>query len=117
MSAIVAGALLLSWPQSDTLQGVNFKSLWPALSVLLACGFWALDNNFTRKVALVEASWVACVKGLVAGVGNLVLAFVLGASLPDLRTIPAVLLVGFMAYDVSLTLFVLALRHLGASRA
>ena len=113
MSAIVAGALLLSWPQSDTLQGVNFKSLWPALSVLLACGFWALDNNFTRKVALVEASWVACVKGLVAGVGNLVLAFVLafvlGASLPDLRTIPAVMLVGFMAYGVSLTLFVLAL--------
>lgn len=119
MTAIVAGALLLSWPQNTALQGVQLESLWPALAVLLACALWALDNNLTRKVALNDASWIACVKGLVAGTTNLALAAVVGAAWPkDLfAAIPAAMLVGFLAYGVSLALFVVALRHLGASRA
>lgn len=121
MVAIVAGALLLSWPQNDALRGVQLASLWPAVAVLLACALWALDNNFTRKVALNDASWIACVKGLVAGITNLALAWVAGVAWPELTrmsaAVPAAMLVGFLAYGVSLALFVVALRHLGASRA
>ena len=118
MTAIVAGALLLSWPWQQPASGApTAASLWPALAVTLACFFWALDNNFTRKVSLQDASWIACVKGLVAGATNLALAFVLGAVLPDVTSISAAMLVGFLAYGVSLALFVVALRHLGASRA
>ena len=118
MAAIVAGAMLLSWPQalaSASPQAEN--ALWPALAVLLACFFWALDNNFTRKVALMDASWIACVKGLAAGATNLSLAFFVGAALPGAATVAAAMSVGFVAYGVSLALFVLGLRHLGASRA
>ena len=116
MMAIVAGALLLSWPQDDLLRGQPIASLWPALAVVLACLFWALDNNFTRKVALSDASWVACIKGLAAGTTNLLLAFALGAALPAAGQVAAATVVGFLAYGVSLALFVVALRHLGASR-
>ncbi|MGA8785582.1 MAG: DMT family transporter [Polaromonas sp.] len=114
MAAIVAGALLLSWPASGE---QAFTSLWPALAVLLACFFWALDNNFTRKVALADASWIACVKGLAAGATNLLLAFLTGAALPGALRLFAAMGVGFFAYGVSLALFVLGLRHLGAARA
>ncbi|HEY3048280.1 MAG TPA: DMT family transporter [Polaromonas sp.] len=118
MAAIVAGALLLSWPQPDAASGgLTLASLWPALAVTLACFFWALDNNFTRKVALADASWIACVKGLVAGATNLALAFLAGAALPAAAKISAAMLVGLLAYGVSLALFVVGLRHLGASRA
>ena len=121
MGAIVAGALLLSWPQNAALQNVQPTSLWPALTVLLACALWALDNNFTRKVALNDASWIACIKGLVAGSTNLGLAWAVGTAWPELThmsaAIPAAMGVGFLAYGVSLALFVVALRHLGASRA
>ena len=118
MAAIVAGALLLSWPSGEAAAGAQAAtSIWPALAVTLACFFWALDNNFTRKVALNDASWIACVKGLVAGTTNLLLAFAVGAALPDLAKISAAMAVGFVAYGVSLTLFVVGLRHLGASRA
>ena len=121
MGAIVAGALLLSWPQNAALQGVQPTSLWPALAVLLACALWALDNNFTRKVALNDASWIACIKGLAAGSTNLGLAWAVGTAWPELThlsaVIPAAMGVGFLAYGVSLALFVVALRHLGASRA
>jgi drug/metabolite transporter (DMT)-like permease len=114
MAAIVAGALLLSWAPGEA---PDAAPLWPALAVLLACLFWALDNNFTRKVALADAAWIAGVKGLVAGTTNLLLAFVAGASLPGALTVSAAMAVGFLAYGVSLALFVVGLRHLGASRA
>lgn len=117
MAAIVAGALLLSWPQSAMGAGLEPSQLWPALAVVMACAFWALDNNFTRKVSLSDASWIACVKGLSAGVTNLLLAFLLGATLPSAGKISAAMAVGFLAYGVSLALFVVALRQLGASRA
>ena len=119
MAAIVAGALLLSWPQSDPSDPTTstFALLWPASAVLLACFFWALDNNFTRKVSLTDASWIACVKGLAAGVTNLLLAFLVGAALPGPGTTAIAMGVGLLAYGVSLALFVVGLRHLGTSRA
>ena len=117
MAAIVAGAVLLSWPSAVATSGVpESTSLWPTLAVLLACLFWALDNNFTRKVALADASWIACVKGLAAGATNLALAFALGAALPGAFRLSLAMMVGLFAYGVSLVLFVVALRHLGTAR-
>lgn len=111
MLVIVIGALILSWP-SDAL----FSGILPSLAVLGACLAWGIDNNLTRKVSLSDATWIASVKGLVAGSVNLLLAFVLGATLPAPSNIAGALLVGFFAYGVSLTLFILALRHLGTAR-
>ena len=117
MTLIVAGALVLAWPQGAAQTSTQAFDLWPALAVVFACTFWALDNNFTRYVAHADASWIACVKGLSAGVTNLILAYLLGASWPPLAGASAAMVVGFLCYGVSLALFVVALRHLGASRA
>ena len=117
MALIVMGALLLNWPHGAVTTDLLAVQLWPALAVVAACAFWALDNNFTRKVAHADASWIACVKGLSAGVINLLLALLLGAAWPSLAGVSAAMVVGFLAYGVSLALFVVALRHLGASRA
>lgn len=111
MVAIVAGAVVLSWPGE-----ARFAGAWPALAVLGACFAWGLDNNLTRKVSLSDATWIASVKGLVAGSVNLVLAFMMGASVPPLPNLAGALVVGFFAYGVSLALFVVSLRHLGTAR-
>ena len=111
MGAIVAGAVVLSWPGE-----ARFGELWPALAVLGACLAWGLDNNLTRKVSLADATWVAMVKGLAAGTVNLCLALTLGASLPPIGTLAGTAVLGFFAYGISLTLFVKALRHLGTAR-
>jgi drug/metabolite transporter (DMT)-like permease len=116
MAAIVAGAVVLAWPPSGSV-AVSAFDLAPAAAVVAACLLWALDNNFTRKVSLADASWVACVKGSAAGVTNLVLALALGAALPPWPLTAAAMGVGLLAYGVSLALFVMSLRHLGASRA
>jgi drug/metabolite transporter (DMT)-like permease len=111
MLAIVAGALVLSWPGD-----AQFGNLWPALAVLGACLSWGIDNNLTRKVSLADASWVAMVKGLAAGSVNLVIALALGASLPPAGMLAGSAVLGFFAYGISLMLFVVALRHLGTAR-
>ncbi|MFM1210701.1 EamA family transporter [Yersinia enterocolitica] len=111
MIVIVAGAAILSWPGE-----ARFAGLWPTLAILGACFAWGIDNNLTRKVSLTDATWIASVKGLVAGVVNLALAFTLGATLPPLPNLAGALLVGFFAYGVSLALFVIGLRHLGTAR-
>ncbi len=112
MLAIVAGAVVLSVPS-----GVQLGSPWPALAVLGACLAWGLDNNLTRKVALHDATWLACVKGLVAGVVNLLIALALDPWFPAAGTVGAAVAVGFLAYGVSLVLFIVAMRNLGTARA
>jgi len=84
--------------------------------VVAACLCWAIDNNLTRKVSGSDAVVVAGLKGLVAGVANLGIAFALGQTLPAMATMLASGLVGFFGYGLSLVLFVLALRHLGTAR-
>jgi drug/metabolite transporter (DMT)-like permease len=112
MLAIVAGGLVLAWPGGE----MNWLRWQPALLVAAACLAWAIDNNFTRKVSLADASWIAMVKGLVAGATNLVLALALGAAWPPVPVVAAAALVGFASYGASLSLFVVGLRELGTAR-
>ena len=111
MVSIVAGAVVVSWPGE-----VKFAGMWPALAVLGACFAWGVDNNLTRRVSLSDATWIASVKGLVAGSVNLILAFIAGTTIPSLPDIAGAMAVGFFAYGVSLALFVIGLRHLGTAR-
>jgi drug/metabolite transporter (DMT)-like permease len=112
MAAIVAGAVVLSVPT-----GAELGSIWPSLAILAACFCWGIDNNLTRKISLTDATWLAAVKGGVAGPVNLALAFALGSRLPDVASIAGAMVVGFFAYGVSLVLFIVAMRHVGTARA
>jgi drug/metabolite transporter (DMT)-like permease len=111
MVAIVAGAVVLSWPGE-----AGFGRALPALAVIGACLCWGIDNNLTRKVSLADAGWIASIKGLAAGATNLLLALLLGATWPAWPAVGAALAVGFVAYGVSLVLFIIGLRHLGTAR-
>ena len=111
MLSILAGAFVLSW------QGeANFSGLLPSIALLGACLAWGIDNNLTRKVSLADTTWIACVKGLVAGSVNLALALLLETDLPSWSHFIGAMIVGFFAYGVSLALFVVGLRHLGTAR-
>ena len=111
MAFIVAGAVVLSWPES-----LAMGDLLPALAVLGACLAWGIDNNLTRKVSLADATSIAMLKGLVAGAVNLALALGTGSSLPDPGVIAAACALGLISYGASLVLFVRALRELGTAR-
>ncbi len=112
MLAIAGGAVVLSWPGE-----ARFAGAWPALAILGACLCWAIDNNLTRKVALADATWIAAVKGSAAGSVNLALGWALGSALPGGETALLAMVVGLLAYGLSLVLFVVGMRHLGTARA
>ena len=113
MALIVAGGLLLSWPGTHT--STNPVGTGAAF-IVGACLFWALDNNLTRQVSNSDALFIAGLKGIIAAVVNIGLALALGQSLPPRSVMEPVLLIGFLGYGISLALFVLALRGLGAAR-
>jgi drug/metabolite transporter (DMT)-like permease len=110
-AVIVIGAGFLSWPAHAAI-GID----WGPLLIAAACLAWAIDNNLTRKVSASDPMQIAMVKGLVAGVVNVGIALALAANLPPPMICLAAAVVGFFGYGVSLTLFVLALRHLGTAR-
>lgn len=87
-----------------------------SLAIVGACLGWAIDNNLTRKVSGADPLVTAMSKGLAAGCFNLGLGFALGGKLPDWGSMASALALGFLAYGVSLMLFIYALRHLGAAR-
>jgi drug/metabolite transporter (DMT)-like permease len=112
MALIIAGGVVLAWPSG----GGGRTSLWGAFAVAGACLCWAVDNNLTRKVSANEPIFIAGTKGLLAGITNVGLALAFGATRPSASLIAAAATVGFLGYGVSLVLFVLGLRGLGAAR-
>ena len=111
MACITLGGAVISWAGLPV-----FGVPWGSLAVAGACFCWAIDNNLTRKVSGGDPVQIAAIKGLVAGPVNVAVAFLAGAKLPGVLTVLESGAVGFVCYGVSLTLFVLALRHLGTAR-
>lgn len=111
MVLIVIAGVLLTWDQR-----AQFGFSIGAVAIAGACLCWAIDNNLTRKVSAVDAVQIAAIKGVIAGSVNLALAIALGASMPAIGTAVLTGVIGLGGYGISLVLFVLALRHLGAAR-
>jgi drug/metabolite transporter (DMT)-like permease len=107
---ISAGGVVLGWPAGE------LSLAWPALWIACACLCWALDNNLTRRVSDGHAVKIAAAKGLIAGAVNLCLSAALGYRFPGTVLSIVSCLIGALGFGVSLVLFVIALRHLGAAR-
>jgi drug/metabolite transporter (DMT)-like permease len=117
VAAIALGGIVLSTVAGSTghARGEWGLSLG-ALGVIAACALWGLDNNLTRNVSDKDPVRIAAIKGLGAGSFSLVTAFALGAAAPQPLLILAALALGSASYGLSLVLFILALRGLGAAR-
>jgi drug/metabolite transporter (DMT)-like permease len=111
MAAIFLGAALIALRTPSAHGG-----LLGDLAVAGACLCWAIDNNCTSKIADVDALTLASIKGVVAGAANVSLALVMGSVLPSPGLVAASAMLGFFGYGLSLVLFVLALREIGAAR-
>ncbi|RPI26043.1 MAG: DMT family transporter [Chloroflexota bacterium] len=107
---VTLASVVLSW------NGGSWGFSVGALGVLGACILWGLDNNLTRNVSAKDPLAIVMLKGFGAGGFSLLLALLLGRSLPGALVVVLSLLVGGFCYGLSIALFVLALRSLGAAR-
>lgn len=108
---VTAASAVLSY------EGGGGQTLSPgALLVLGACACWGMENNCTRRLSDKDPLEIVVVKGWGSGAGALALAFALGERLPEPGTLCAALLLGFVAYGLSIVCYIRAQRGLGAAR-
>ena len=87
-----------------------------SLLVLGAACCWGLENNCTRMLSSKSSVQITTIKGTFSGLGSLVIALVLGEKIPGILWIGAVLLLGFVAYGLSINFYIKAQKDLGAAK-
>jgi drug/metabolite transporter (DMT)-like permease len=87
-----------------------------AVLVLLACVCWGLENNCTSRLSLKNPLQIVMIKGLGSGFGAFLIAVVTDGVTTSILYVAVALLVGFFAYGMSIYLYILAQRDLGAAR-
>jgi len=93
-----------------------FKFNFGSLLVLLAALSWGLENNLTRRLSLNDPLMVVVIKGIFSGLGSLVIAFSLNEVTLNIQLMLLTLLLGFIAYGLSIFLYVTAQSKLGAAK-
>ena len=84
--------------------------------VLAAACCWGLENNCTRMLSRCSSVQITTIKGIFSGLGSLTVALILGESLPKPAFVGAVLLLGFVAYGLSINFYIQAQASLGAAK-
>lgn len=87
-----------------------------SIFVLLACIAWGFENNCTRMLSLKDPIQIVVVKGFGSGLGSLIISFAIHESSYNWLYILFTLLLGFVAYGMSIFLYIKAQRELGAAR-
>lgn len=87
-------------------------SVW----VLTACVCWGFENNCTRSLSGKNPVQIVVIKGFGSGLGALVIALAAGEALPGAGHVLLALLVGFVAYGLSIVCYIYAQRELGAAK-
>lgn len=108
---ITISSIILSFEGSG-----SFHFSLGSLFVLLATICWGMENNCTRKISEKSTYQIVTIKGLFCGLGSFVVASVVGETLPSARYIILAMLLGFVAYGLSIFLYIRAQRDLGAAK-
>jgi drug/metabolite transporter (DMT)-like permease len=89
---------------------------WGSLFVLLACICWGFENNCTRMLSSKNPAQIVIIKGFGSGIGALVLSFVIGERFFQVGYLLLALILGFVAYGLSIYFYIYAQRDLGAAK-
>ena len=108
---ITLSSIVLSFEGSG-----SFQFSIGSLCVILATCCWGLENNCTRKISDKSTYEIVVLKGIISGGGSFTIAMVLGEKIPEMIYIAIVMLLGFVAYGLSIFLYIRAQRNLGAAK-
>lgn len=108
---ITLSSILLSFEGAG-----SFRFSYGSVLVLLATACWGLENNCTRSISDKSTYEIVVLKGIFSGGGAFVIALISGEKLPEIRYILPAMLLGFVAYGMSIFLYIRAQRDLGAAK-
>jgi drug/metabolite transporter (DMT)-like permease len=87
-----------------------------SILILAASTAWGLENNFTRKLSNRTSSDIVIIKGIGSGFGSLILALLTKETFPQVSFILLTMLLGFVAYGLSINYYFKAQMQLGAAK-
>ena len=87
-----------------------------SLLVLLATACWGLENNCTRSISDKSTYQIVTLKGIFSGGGALCVALMSGERLPHMAAVLPAMALGFVAYGLSIFMYIRAQRDLGAAK-
>lgn len=108
---ITLSSIILSFDGSGSLE-FSLGSLF----VLGAAACWGLENNCTRNISDKSTYQIVTIKGFFSGTGSLIVALALGEKFPNIIYIFFILLLGFIAYGLSIFTYIRAQKTLGAAK-
>lgn len=111
IALITLASVLLSFEGAE-----SFRFSIGSLFVLLAATCWGLENNCTRKISSKSTYEIVILKGIFSGLGALCIALIRREPFPPIGCIAAALALGFVAYGLSIFLYVRAQSVLGAAK-
>lgn len=111
IACVTVSSILLSF---EDISSLSFS--WGSLLVLCACICWGFENNCTRMLSSKDPMEIVIIKGFCSGTGSVLLALVSGERCTEPLFILPALLLGFVAYGLSICFYIYAQRYLGAAR-
>ena len=94
----------------------SFRFSFGSLFVLAACVCWGFENNCTRNLSSKNPAQIVIIKGFGSGLGSLLLAAFTEKLTFESLYILVALLLGFVAYGLSIYFYIYAQRDLGAAK-
>lgn len=110
---ITISCVILSFDKNESLSFSYYSLL-----ILLAALCWGLENNCTRKISSSDPLEIVLIKGLCSGTCSLIIGFIIGERilLENIWTIFIALLIGLIAYGLSIFFYIYAQRFIGAAK-
>jgi drug/metabolite transporter (DMT)-like permease len=87
-----------------------------SLLVLLACVLWGFENNCTRMLSLKDPIQIVIIKGFGSGIGAFLIALAREEVRAKLVYVIFAMILGFIAYGLSIYCYISAQRTLGAAK-
>lgn len=87
-----------------------------SLFVLGACLCWGFENNCTKMISNKSSVEIVVIKGTFSGLGSLIVALILGERIPAIHWLICILVLGFVAYGLSIHFYIMAQKDLGAAK-
>ena len=111
IALVTIASVILSFEGTGSFE-FNIGSLF----VFGACLCWGIENNCTRMISNKSSIEIVVIKGTFSGLGSLIVALAIGESIPSILWMMCVLLLGFVAYGLSIYFYVMAQKDLGAAK-
>lgn len=108
---ITTSSFILSFENTD-----DFNFSIGSIFVLGATICWGFENNCTRKISNKSTYQIVTIKGLCSGFGSIIVSITTSEISFAAKYIPIALLLGFVAYGLSIFTYIRAQKYLGAAK-